>query len=132
MTAWKAGMLVTAARLADDTPTTTTSGLVASSGWSVTSFSGYRVGNTIELNANIQRTGADITATTGNVADQVFCTVPAGWRPTGGTTSFFWDSGFEFGTFLIGTDGVCTLRTASDTINTNANVRLHAVFIVDS
>ncbi|MEU0808642.1 hypothetical protein [Streptomyces sp. NPDC005970] len=132
MTAWKAGMLITAARLLDDTPTTTTSGIVAATGFTVTTFTGYRVGNTIELNANIQRTGADIPATTGNINDVQICTMPAGWRPTVGTTDFFWDSGFESGAFVMGTDGICTLRTATDNINTNANLRLHAVFIVDS
>lgn len=132
MTAWKAGMLITAARLLDDTPTTTTSGIVAATGFTVTTFSGYRVGNAIELNANIQRTGSDIAATTGNIADTQICTMPVGWRPTVGTTDFFWDSGFESGGFVMGTDGVCTLRTSTDTINTNANLRLHAVFVVDS
>lgn len=131
MTAWKSGMLVTAARLLDDTPTTTTSGITMATGFTLNDFSAYRVGNLIEFRAYIQRSGADITQTSGNIADTAICTLPSGWRPTSGTTQGFWGSGVEGGDYVYGTDGICTLRTASGDINTGANIRLHGVFVVD-
>lgn len=124
-------MLISAARLADDTPTTTTSGFTAATGFSLNDFTAYRVGNVIEFRAYVARTGADITQTTGNIADTAIGTLPSGWRPTAGTTQGFWGSGVEGGDFVFGTDGICTLRTASDNINTGANIRLHGTFIVD-
>ena len=85
MTTWLAGMLITAARLTDDAPTTTSSGLAAGTGFTVNSFSGYRAGNVISLDMYLNRTGADITASGGNIADTLICTVPSGWRPTSQT-----------------------------------------------
>lgn len=131
MTTWKSGMLMTAARLGDTAPTVTTSGITMSTGFTLNDFTGYRVGNTIEIRAYIQRSGADLTPATGNLTDVAICTLPSGWRPTSGTTQGFWGSGAEGGDFVCGTDGICTLRTASDVINTSANIRLHLVFIVD-
>lgn len=125
-------MLISAARLLDDTPTTTTSGFSAATGFTLNDFTGYRVGNTIEFRAYLTRSGADIVpAAGGNIADTAIGTLPASWRPTAGTTQAFWGSGVEGGDFVFGTDGVCTLRTSSDTINTGANIRLHGTFIVD-
>lgn len=131
MTAWKAGMLITAERLLDDTPTTTTSGFTAATGWSLNDFTAYRVGNVIEFRAYIARTGANITQTNSNITDTQIGTLPSGWRPTSGTTVGFWGDGLEGGDFVYGTDGICTLRTATADIPTGRNVRLHGVFIVD-
>lgn len=131
MTAWKSGMLLTAARLLDDTPTTTTSGLTAATNFSVNDFLGMRVGNLIVIDAYVQYTGAGITATNGNIADTEICTLPSGWRPAEHVVDVSWDDGFEDGGLLIDTDGTCDLRTSSDTIATGANIRFHAAFIVD-
>ncbi|MEU1554305.1 hypothetical protein ABZ517_16500 [Streptomyces scabiei] len=131
MTNWLAGMEITAARLADGIdPTVTTTGLTAATGFTVNDFYGVKSGKNVELAMYLQRTGADITATTGNITDTQICTVPAGLRPTATSTiTGFWDSGSECGGFVIGTDGICTLRTSTDTINTNANLRLHVSFV---
>ncbi|MFM9643130.1 hypothetical protein [Streptomyces turgidiscabies] len=131
MTTWKAGMLITAARLGDSAPTITSSGISMATGFTLNDFTGYKVGHIVEIRVYAQRSGADITATTGNIADTQICTLPSGWRPTSGTTQGFWGSGVEGGDFVCGTDGICTLRTASDNINTNANIRLHLTFIQD-
>lgn len=124
-------MLITAARLGDTAPTITTSGISIATGFTLIEFTGYRVGNVINLRAYISRSGADIADTTGNIADTQICTMPSGWRPTAGTIIGFWGSGVEGGEVIMATDGVCQLRTASDDINTGANIRLHFTFIVD-
>ncbi|MGP4083152.1 hypothetical protein [Streptomyces sp. KR55] len=131
MTAWKSGMLLTAARLLDDTPTKTTSGYTAATGFSLNSFSGYRVGNMVVLDIYLNRTGATITATSGNITDTQCGTAPSGWRPTSGTINGTWDTGVAEGGFVMGTDGITTLRTANGDISNNSNVRLHLEFIVD-
>lgn len=129
MTVWLAGMLITADRLNDYAPdSTTTTGLVAATDFSVNAFYGRRSKGTVVLDIYLQYTGAGLTATTGNITDTACCTAPSGWRPPHTTIVGTWDSGVESGGFVIGTDGVCTLRTASDNINTNANLRLQAVF----
>lgn len=124
-------MLLTAARLLDDTPTTTTSGFTVASGFTLNDFTAYKVGNTIEFRAYVQRSGATITQTSGNIADTQIGTLPSGWRPTSGTTVGFWGDGVEGGDFVYGTDGICTLRTASADITTGRNIRLHGTFIKD-
>ncbi|AVH58657.1 hypothetical protein C4B68_26075 [Streptomyces dengpaensis] len=130
-------MTITAARLNDGIDATTTaSGLVAASGFSVNDFRGYKSGKVIVLDMFMARTGTDITQTSGNITDTQICTVPAGWRPTNGTINGPWDNGISEGGFVIGTDGICTLRTASSNIGGTAGtgtttLRLHAAFIID-
>ncbi|WP_028814425.1 hypothetical protein [Streptomyces flavidovirens] len=131
MTAWLAGMRITAARLLTDTPTITTTGLVAASGFSVNDFRGARSGNVIVLDMYVQRTGAAIALTSGNLPDTAACTAPAGWRPTHGTINGDWDDGTATGGFVIGTDGLCTLRTSTGDIATGRNLRMHVSFIVE-
>ncbi|NEB04503.1 hypothetical protein [Streptomyces sp. SID13726] len=131
MTTWKSGMLVTAARLADDTPTTTTSGLTASTGFTVSTFSGYRAGNVVIVDMFMNRSGADITASSGNITDTACCTLPSGWRPTSQTINGSWDNGSVSGGFVCGTDGICTLRSAGGNIVSGTNLRMHLEFIVD-
>ncbi|MBA2629653.1 MAG: hypothetical protein H0U84_01340 [Thermoleophilaceae bacterium] len=124
-------MRITAGRMLADTPTVTTAGLTAAAGFSVTDFRGARSGNVIVLDMYVQRTGAALVLTSGNLADTLICTAPAGWRPTQGTISSAWDDGIVDGGFVIGTDGLCTLRTASGDIATSRNLRLHISFIVE-
>jgi hypothetical protein len=136
MTNWLAGMEITAARLADGIdPTITTTGLTASSGFSVNDFYGVKSGKSVELAIYVARTGADITASSGNITDTACCTVPAGLRPTATSTiNGSWDNGTASGGFVLGTDGICTLRTSSGTITGTAgtgvsNLRLHISFV---
>lgn len=130
MTVWLAGMLITADRLNDHTlDDETTSGLTAASGFSVNNFWANRQGATVELNMYLNRTGSTITATGGNIADTQICTVPSGWRPNSASTiNGTWDNGLAEGGFVIGTDGICTLRTAGGDIGNGTNLRLHIVF----
>lgn len=138
MTAWLAGMRLTAGRLNDGLdPTVQLTGLVAASGFTVNDFRGYRSGKVIVNDMYLFRSGTTITATTGNIGDTAICTLPAGWAPTNGTIDGIWDSGTEYGGFVVGTDGICTLRTASGNIigetttpGSGRNLRLHIDFIV--
>ncbi|GAA4999457.1 hypothetical protein [Streptomyces siamensis] len=136
MTLWVPGMKITASRLNDGPAVTTTnSGLVAASGFTVNDFRGYRSGRTIVLDMYLLRTGATITQTSGNITPDVqICTAPIGWRPTNGTINGPWDDGTSEGGFVIGTDGVCTLRTAYSDIagSSTRNLRLHIGFIIDN
>lgn len=130
MTVWLAGMRITADRLNDySLDDETTSGFVIASGWALNNFWANRQGATVEMNIYVNRTGADITASTGNIADTAVGTAPAGWRPNSSSTiTGFWDDGTSSGGFVIGTDGVVTLRTGSSTITSGRNLRLHVVF----
>ncbi|MFE7273047.1 hypothetical protein [Streptomyces sp. NPDC057623] len=133
MTLWQPGMTITDVRLNDGPPTISTdSGLVAATGFSVNDFRGYRTGRNIVLDMYMLRTGGTISATTGNIGDTAICTAPANWRPTNGTINGDWDDGTAEGGFVIGTDGICTLRTASSDIILNRNLRLHIGFIIDN
>jgi hypothetical protein len=116
----------------------TTSGLTAGSGFTITNFYAYRFGKVVALDLYMHRSGATITATTGNISDTQIATVPAGWRPTHTTINAHWDDGTSSGGWVIGTDGICTLRTASSDIVGDAtsagngrNIRLHVTFIQD-
>ncbi|MGW1295166.1 hypothetical protein [Streptomyces sp. NPDC002533] len=130
MTTWLAGMRITADRLAEGlTPVTTVSGLVAATGWAVLDFRGARRGAfDYVLDMYLNRTGTQIVATSGNIPDTAICTVPDGWRPNQGTINGHWDDGTASGGFIIGTNGVCTLRTATGSIDNNRNLRLHIEF----
>jgi hypothetical protein len=131
MTVWLAGMRFTADRLNDySLDDETTSGFAVESGWSLNNFWANRQGATVEINIYVNRSGADIAATSGNISPDVAVgTVPAGWRPnTASTMNGAWDDGTASGGFVIGTDGIVTLRTASSTITSGRNLRLHIVY----
>ena len=109
---------------------TTTTGLSAASGFSVLDFFGHRQGKVVVLDMYLARTGSTIAANDGgNIADTVCATVPSAWRPTHSTIAGYWDSGSSFGGFVIGTDGIVTLRTASNGVAGGTNLRLHITFI---
>jgi hypothetical protein len=110
--------------------TSTTSGLNVASGFSQLDFSAYREGRNVMVDAFLSRTGATISEADGNILDTVCCTLPAGWRPTHQTINGFWDSGVASGGFVTGTDGVCTLRSATGDINSGSNLRLHLNFLI--
>ena len=123
---------VTAAGNVTSTPVTTTSGLSAGSGFTTNNFYGYKVGKIVVIDLYMNRSGSTITATTGNITpDVAIATLPAGWRPTHSTINGHWDDGTASGGWVVGTDGVCTLRTASSDIANNRNLRLHITFIQD-
>lgn len=116
MTNWQPGMRITAARMNDGIDATTTgTGLVAATGWSVTSFTGTRSGKHVILDFVLHRSGADITVSNqGNFSPDVFCaTVPTGWCPTTGTINGTWDNGTAEGGFVVGTDGKVNIRTTN-------------------
>jgi hypothetical protein len=129
---------VTAAGTLTAASSSTTTGLTAGTGFTTTNFYGYRYGKVVALDLYMHRSGATITATTGNIGDTQIATVPAGWRPTHNTINGHWDDGTSSGGWVIGTDGICTLRTASSDIVGDAtsagngrNIRLHVTFIQD-
>lgn len=111
------------------TLTSTTSGLTAGSGFSTNDFAGNREGRVTAIDVYLTRTGSNIAESGGNIPDTVCCTLPSGWRPTHQTINGTWDSGVTGGGFVVGTDGICTLRTATGDIANGANLRLHVVFI---
>jgi hypothetical protein len=95
--------------------TTVTSGLTASTGYSVIDFSGYRRADVITVYCNLSRTGADIVANSaGNVTDSPLCTLPANWRPPTTLTAGVGD-GFGAGECQIEATGLITIRAWSPT-----------------
>ena len=110
--------------------TSTTSGLVMEPGFSQLDFAGYREGRNVMIDVYLTRTGATINESDGNILDTACCTLPAGWRPTHQTINGAWDSGVASGGFVLGTDGICTLRSASGNINNGSNLRLHSTFLI--
>jgi hypothetical protein len=132
MTVWLAGMQMTADRLNDHTADAqTASGLVPSSGWSVNEFYARKVNGVTEVHCYLLRTGATITATTGNVADQAICVLPVGWRPDH-TVNGTWGDGTSSGEAILSNTGTVTLRTASSDIIANRNLRYSAVWISEN
>lgn len=131
MTQWLAGMRATADRMNDYShDDSTTSGLTAATGFSVNNFWASRQGATVTLDLYLNRTGADISQTSGNITPDVLAaTVPSGWAPNSASTiTGIWGNGACSGEFVIGTDGACTLRTASANIASGSNLRFHITF----
>lgn len=106
-----------------------TTGLSAAAGFSVIDFYGYRQGRVTSIDLYLTRTGGKIDATAGNIADTVAATVPTSWRPTHDTITGCWDNGVVHGGFVVGVDGIVTLRTAGGDITTGTNLRLHITFL---
>lgn len=131
MTVWLAGMRVTADRLNDySLDDETTSGFVIATGWTLNNFWANRQGATVEWNLYVNRSGADITQTNGNITDTAVGTSPAGWRPNSASTinGFFDNGGTGFGGFVMGSDGVVTIRNTHFTITSGTNLRFHLCF----
>jgi hypothetical protein len=125
-------MRITADRLNDySLDAETTSGLVAATDFSVNNFWANRRAGTVELNMYLLYSGGGISIISGgNIADTQCCTVPSGWRPNSASIiNGSWDDGTSSGGFVLGTDGVCTLRTSNGSaIASGRNLRLHVVF----
>jgi hypothetical protein len=114
----------------EPTLVTGTTGLSAHSGFSVIDFFGHRQGRVTSIDLHLTRTGADINAnSSGNITDITCATVPSSWRPTHGTITGCWDNAVSHGGFVIGTDGIVTLRTASGGIDSGTSLRLHVTFL---
>lgn len=107
----------------------TTSGLTMSSGFTLNDFFGFRQGRMTTVDIYLARSGGTINATNGNIPDTVCCTLPSGWRPTHSTITSCFDNGIVHGGWVVGTDGICTLRTATDDIGSGTNIRLHISFL---
>jgi hypothetical protein len=106
-----------------------TTGLSASTGFSLIDFTGYRQGRITVLDIYLARTGATIQSTDGNILDTVCCVVPTSWRPTHDTITGCFDTGVVHGGFVLGVDGIVTLRTASNDLANGTNLRLHISFL---
>jgi hypothetical protein len=119
----------------DVTVVTATVGTVAS-GFSVNDVRAATLsdGKHVDIDLYCARTGADITATSGNIADTLMFTLAAAYRPTH-IKSAIWGNGTSSGEATVDTAGLVTLRTASSTINGTAgsgvtNLRLSVSFII--
>ncbi|MFJ9633842.1 hypothetical protein ACIRU8_39720 [Streptomyces sp. NPDC101175] len=108
----------------------TTSGLSVASGFSLLDFFGFRQGRSVTIDIYLTRTGSNIVSNGGNIADTVCCTLPSGWRPTHDTVTSCFDTGVVHGGWVVGTDGICTLRTSSEDIANATNLRLHVGFLI--
>lgn len=87
-------------------------------------------GKLVSIDLYIQRSGADITATAGNIADTTIFTLAVAYRPSH-DTSLTWSSGSVSGEAAISTAGVVNLRTASGNITTSQNIRMSATYILN-
>ncbi|MCX3061873.1 hypothetical protein [Streptomyces beihaiensis] len=112
--------------------TTTSTGLVAATGWSVVSFAGRQSHGLGSFSASVTRTGATLTVdSTGNLGDVQLCTLPSGWAPSLGLEAVAAD-GWGSGDAYIGTDGTITLRTWSynGELTSGRNVRVSATYVL--
>lgn len=128
MTTWLAGMRITADRLNDHTPTTTTTGLVAATGFTVSSFNAYTVSGVTTVVVFLT-VGTTVTSTSGNVTPDVLCaTLPSDWRPPVDQNAIY-SNGAIYGEALISSsDGTINLRTANATFS-GGNIRICATWI---
>lgn len=107
-----------------------TTGLTLSSGFSLNDFRARRTAQVVTIDLYIERTGADLVLSGGNLPDTAMCTLPAGWRPQHGTISGFFDNGVAgFGGAVVGTDGLVTLRSSGGNIVSGTNIRCQFIFI---
>lgn len=107
-----------------------TTGLALSSGFSLNDFRARRTAQVVTIDLYIERTGADLVLSGGNLPDTAMCTLPAGWRPQHGTISGFFDNGVAgFGGAVVGTDGLVTLRSSGGNIVSGTNIRCQFIFI---
>jgi hypothetical protein len=135
VTLWLSGNRITADRLNDTAPDdTTTSGLVAASGYSVLSFQGRKRLGVVYINALITNVSATVAAVsnTENLTgpEPTIGTLPAGWRPPE-VNGAAWDNGTVNGQLVANTDGTIVLRTISynQSIGTSTNIRFSMSWI---
>lgn len=135
MTTYLAGMRATADRMNDHTADDeTTSGLTASTGWTVNDFFARKVSGVTEVHCYLNRSGADLTLSPnpgGNLADTALCVLPTGWRPDH-TLSGTWGDGFSSGEAILTSSGTVTLRSAITSITSGRNVRFSATWVSEN
>ncbi|GAA3718335.1 hypothetical protein [Streptomyces tremellae] len=125
MTQWLAGMRITADRLNDHSEydDTTTTGLVAATGFTVSAFSGKKRSGITYVDVFVTRTGGDMTSSGGNITDTQMCVLPVNWQP-GEVINGQWGQGLADGECTINPDGTIVLRSANGTIGNNTNLRV--------
>lgn len=136
MTAWLAGMEITADRLNDFTATETASGVVDATGFATSSFVGRKVSGVTMIELFTNRTGATIAegaTNTGNVADTLVATLPSGYRPQEAVNCVV-GNGTVDGEATIATSGDITLRTISGNSGwaNGSNLRFTAVWVSEN
>jgi len=136
MTTWLAGMEVTADRLNDFTATETTSGIVDSTGFSTSNFTGRKVSGVTFIELFVNRTGATISESatnTGNITDTDVTTLPSGWRPQEALNCICGNGSVD-GEAVIGSDGMITLRTISGNVGwaSGSNLRFTAMWVSEN
>lgn len=127
-TDWLSGMEITAERLrAGITPTTITTGLVPATGFTVTGFSGYKIGALASIFATVSNTNA-ISMSGGNITPDVeIATLPDGWAPRDAINGVFGNGAMD-GEFVILTDGTIQLRSAVANIAASTTLRLTTTY----
>jgi len=86
-------------------------------------------GKLIHIDLYIERTGAAVTATSGNIADTAMFVLATAYRPDH-IVSTAWGNGTVDGEAIIQTDGAVYLRTCTGaSITTGSNIRLSATYI---
>lgn len=121
-------MRITAGRLKEGpTPEETTSGLVAQTGFTITTFSGYQSGPLATVYAEIVTTNA-ISQSSGNLSpDVAIATLPDGWKPRNPMNGIY-GNGVMDGEFVISTSGVIQLRSALANISAGTTIRLQFAY----
>ncbi|MFD3984194.1 hypothetical protein ACFWRU_00540 [Streptomyces californicus] len=126
-------MRITDSRLNDHTPIALTSSPSPAAGFSVSSFTGRRVGGVTEWSLVLIRSGAALPAadSTGNIGDVQCATLPAGCRPGDLYVTSFDKAGTASGSVRILPSGVCTLTSMDPTssIGTGASVNFSGTFV---
>lgn len=136
MTAWLAGMEITADRLNDFTAVETTSGVVDSTSFTTSTFQGRKVNGVTTIALVTTWGGATITETatnTGNIADTNVGTLPAGWRPQE-TVNCVYGNGSVDGEATISSAGLIVIRSISGNTGIVAatNLRFAASWISEN
>ncbi|WP_369335634.1 hypothetical protein OG559_31085 (plasmid) [Micromonospora sp. NBC_01405] len=70
-----------------------------------------------------------ITATSGNIPDTTYCTLPTGIRPPVDTPAVYGNGSMD-GEALIAPTGVVTLRSADGNIAAGSNIRFAATYVI--
>jgi hypothetical protein len=85
-------------------------------------------GKLVYINLFLTRSGADITATSGNIADTTCFTLDSTYWPTEIANGSYGNGSMD-GEFTISTAGVISLRSANANIVSATNIRICATFI---
>ncbi|WP_328932617.1 MULTISPECIES: hypothetical protein [unclassified Streptomyces] len=112
---------------------TTTSGLVAATNFTTSSFSARKTCGVCTVVVVMTRSGTTVTAdSAGNITDTLAATLPSGWRPSQTVLGLIDKGGAADGSATILNDGTITLKTLSPTatIASGANVTVTATYVL--